>query len=66
MVEVLQESDTSLNETSSRMSEQDARRLLAICTELVSLCSKVTGRIDPAVAEILRYAGGDPPTDRRA
>jgi hypothetical protein len=34
----------------------EAQRLIAICVELLDLCSKVTGQIDPAVGELIGFA----------
>ena len=34
----------------------DAQRLVAICAELVSLTSRVTRKIDPAVGTLIAYA----------
>lgn len=34
----------------------EACRLIAICVDLIDLCAKVTGKIDPAVASIVGYA----------
>jgi hypothetical protein len=34
----------------------EATRLVSLCIELIDLCAKVTGKIDPAVGTILRYA----------
>lgn len=34
----------------------EAQRLIEICAELVDLCSKVTGQIDPAVSEMVAFA----------
>jgi hypothetical protein len=34
----------------------EACRLIAICIDLIDLCAKVTGKIDPAVAAIVGYA----------
>jgi hypothetical protein len=31
-------------------------RLIAICIDLIDLCAKVTGKIDPALASIVAYA----------
>jgi hypothetical protein len=31
-------------------------RLVAICIDLIDLCAKVTGKIDPALASIVAYA----------
>lgn len=33
-----------------------SRRLLAICVELIDLCSKVSGKIDPAVGHLVAHA----------
>jgi hypothetical protein len=33
-----------------------ACRLMAICVDLIDLCAKVTGKIDPAVGSIVGYA----------
>jgi len=43
----------------SRLSQQDVRLLLVVCTELVNLCAKLTGRIDPAAAAMLAYVRDD-------
>jgi hypothetical protein len=43
----------------SKLSEQDARLLLVLCTELVNLCARLTGRIDPAAAAMLAYVRDD-------
>ena len=37
----------------SRLSEQDLQDLLTTCTDFVSLCAKLTGRIDPAAMAML-------------
>jgi hypothetical protein len=37
----------------SRLSEQDLRSLLNVCTDFVNLCAKLTGKIDPAAIEML-------------
>lgn len=39
----------------SQLSKQDIRLMLVTCTELVNLCAKLTGRIDPAAAAMLAY-----------
>jgi hypothetical protein len=39
----------------SQLSKQDTRLLLVVCTELVNLCAKLTGKIDPAAAAMLAY-----------
>ncbi|HXE25856.1 MAG TPA: hypothetical protein VN637_13290 [Roseiarcus sp.] len=38
------------------MTQADACRLIAICIDLIDLCAKVTGKIDPAVGSIVGYA----------
>lgn len=43
----------------SQLSKQDTRLLLSVCTELVNLCAKLTGRIDPAAAAMLAYVRDD-------
>ena len=43
----------------SRLSKQDVRLLLVMCTEMVNLCAKLTGRIDPAAAAMLAYVRDD-------
>ena len=49
------ESDTD----KSQLSKQDLRLMLVMCTELVNLCAKLTGRIDPAAAAMLAYVRDD-------
>jgi hypothetical protein len=34
----------------------EACRLAGICVELIDLCAKVTGKIDPAIGSIVDYA----------
>jgi hypothetical protein len=43
----------------SRFSKQDIRSLLVTCTELVNLCARITGKIDPAAATMLAYVRDD-------
>ena len=43
----------------SNLSKQDVRLLLIMCTELVNLCAKLTGKIDPAAAAMLAYVRDD-------
>jgi hypothetical protein len=38
------------------LTHSEACRLLAICVDLIDLCAKVTGKIDPAVGSIVDYA----------
>ena len=34
----------------------EAQRLIGVCVELLDLCAKVTGRLDPALGELVAYA----------
>jgi hypothetical protein len=43
----------------SQLSKQDLRLTLVMCTELVNLCIKLTGKIDPAAAAMLAYVRDD-------
>lgn len=43
----------------SQLSKQDVRLLVIMCTELVNLCAKITGKIDPAAAAMLTYVRDD-------
>jgi hypothetical protein len=43
----------------SQLSKKDVRLLLVMCAEMVSLCAKLTGRIDPAAAAMLAYLRDD-------
>jgi hypothetical protein len=43
----------------SQLSTEDIRLLLVVCTELVNLCAKLTGKIDPAAAAMLAYVRDD-------
>ena len=38
------------------LTPSEACRLMTICVDLIDLCAKVTGRIDPAVGSIVGYA----------
>ena len=38
------------------LTHSEACRLMAICIDLIDLCAKVTGKIDPAIASIVDYA----------
>ena len=49
----------ALESEKSNLSKQDARLLLIMCTELVNLCAKLTGKIDPAAAAMLAYVRDD-------
>lgn len=43
----------------SHLSKQDVRLMLVLCTELVNLCARLTGKIDPAAAAMLAYVRDD-------
>ena len=43
----------------AQLSERDMRALLFLCAELVNLCAKVTGQIDPAAGAMLAYVRDD-------
>jgi hypothetical protein len=43
----------------SQLSKQDVRLLIIMCTDLVNLCAKLTGKIDPAAAAMLAYVRDD-------
>jgi hypothetical protein len=49
----------ALESEKSNLSNQDVRLLLIMCTELVNLCAKLTGKIDPAAAAMLAYVRDD-------
>jgi hypothetical protein len=48
-----------LDPEKSQLSKQDVRLLLVMCTELVNLCARLTGKIDPAAAAMLAYVRDD-------
>jgi hypothetical protein len=50
---------SEINTEKSQLSKQDVRLLLVMCTELVNLCAKFTGKIDPAAAAMLAYVRDD-------
>jgi len=37
------------------LTASEARRLLGICIELIDLCARVTGKIDPSVGSVVEY-----------
>lgn len=47
------------NTEESKLSKKDISLLLVTCTELVNLCVKLTGKIDPAAAAMLAYVRDD-------
>ena len=50
---------TETDAETSRLSKQDVCLMLVMCTELVNLCAKLTGTIDPAAAAMLAYVRDD-------
>jgi hypothetical protein len=38
------------------LTQSEASRLMAICVDLIDLCAKVTGKIDPTLGSIVGYA----------
>jgi hypothetical protein len=50
---------SEINTEKSHLSKQDVRLLLVMCAELVNLCAKFTGKIDPAAAAMLAYVRDD-------
>jgi len=53
--------DAVLNDKASESEEMtltvsDAYRLMGACIDLIGLCSKVTGKIDPAVGSMVDFA----------
>jgi hypothetical protein len=58
MVAVVKKNLASESEK-SKLSEQDVRLLLIMCTEFVNLCAKLTVKIDPAAAAMLAYVRDD-------
>lgn len=56
---------STTNPEKSQLSRQDTRLLLVACTELVNLCMKLTGKIDPAAAAMLAYVRDDIVTESK-
>jgi hypothetical protein len=50
---------SGLDPEKSHLATQDVRLLVIMCTELVNLCAKLTGKIDPAAAAMLAYVRDD-------
>jgi len=46
---------SAYDSATSRLSKQDTRVLLIMCTELVTLCARLTRKIDPRAAAMLAY-----------
>jgi hypothetical protein len=59
-----EKSETDAEE--SQLSKQDARLLLVMSTELVNLCAKLTGKIDPAAAAMLAYVRDEIVSENKA
>jgi hypothetical protein len=55
--QVGKKSDTKSEQ--SKLSQRDTRLLLVMCAELVNLCARLTGKIDPAAAAMLAYVRDD-------
>jgi hypothetical protein len=55
--QVNEKSDTQTEK--SYLSKQDIHLMLILCTELVNLCSRFTGKIDPALGAMLTYVRDD-------
>ena len=55
--QVSNKSDTDTEK--SQLSKQDTRLLLVLCTELINLCARLTGKIDPAAGAMLAYVRDD-------
>lgn len=51
-----QRSRSKANWEDVELTPSEAGRLIAICIDLIDLCAKVTGKIDPAVGTIVGYA----------
>ena len=56
-VQVSKKSDPDTEK--SQLSKQDIRLMLVMCTELVNLCARLTGKIDPAAGAMLAYVRDD-------
>jgi hypothetical protein len=56
MVAISRSSNKEIKPEKSRLSEQDVRSLLIVCTEFINLCARLTGKIDPAATEMLAHA----------
>jgi hypothetical protein len=55
--QVSKKSDTDVEQ--SQLSRRDIRLMLVMCTELVNLCARLTGKIDPAACAMLTYVRDD-------
>ena len=50
-IETKQESKTEFT-----LSAEEAHRLIGICVELVALCARATGKLDPAIGTMIGFA----------
>ena len=41
--------------TKSQLSERDVKAILLLCTELLTLCAKLAGNVDPTAASMITY-----------
>jgi hypothetical protein len=55
--QVNKKSDTDTEK--SHLSKQDIRLMLVMCTEILNLCARITGKIDPAAGAMLAYVRDD-------
>jgi hypothetical protein len=53
-IATLEMSTRKIEETT--LTAGESYRLIGICIELVDLCSKVTGRFDPAIGTMIAFA----------
>jgi hypothetical protein len=51
-----QEKSTRARIEDVTLTAAEARRLIDICIELIDLCAKVTGKINPAAGSMVGYA----------
>ena len=46
----------SMTPNEARVTPEEIRRLLAITVDLLAICARASGRIDPAVGAMIAYA----------
>jgi hypothetical protein len=49
-------SPSKANHEAIGLTRSEACQLIAICIDLIDLCARVTGKIDPALGSIVGYA----------
>ena len=56
--EIASEKSTKLDRQNGEvtLTAGDAQKLIGLCVELLDLCSKVIGQIDPAVGKLIAFA----------